>query len=478
MRTSGDGSFTFAATGDSILTRSVMDQTGATAFETVVERLRDADATLTNLEAVATDGSSYATPPRAVRDQYQYLASFPGTVLRCPPPLLDELAAMGFDLFTTASNHSYDFGRRGMASTMRALESRGLTYAGLGRDLPSARAPSYETTPAGRVGLVNATASVAPGSEAGAPSSLLPGRPGVSPLHVNWTYRLSSERLERLREIGAAVGIDDATGTWVSRTGTDPDTTDHYDFMGMRFVATDDDVDEDADGDDDGTGAADGIDHSLYEPDREEVLAGVREAASMADWVVMALHAHQGPAGSRNVPETPAFLERFARDCIDAGADVFVGSGPHVVRGVEVYRGKPIFYSLGNFFCQFETLDRLPAESFDYYGLDDDRYPSALFDARYYDDEDEPTGNLAYPEYWQTVVPTCEFGAGGRLERLELLPCTLGRTRPRSQRGTPALATGEEAAAILDGVAERSAPYGTALDVVDGVGVVEPSSTT
>jgi len=34
---------------------------------------------------------------------------------------------------------------------------------------------------------------------------------------------------------------------------------------------------------------------------------------------------------------------------IDAGADAVVGHGPHVLRGVEFYRDKPIFYSLGNF---------------------------------------------------------------------------------------------------------------------------------
>ena len=34
---------------------------------------------------------------------------------------------------------------------------------------------------------------------------------------------------------------------------------------------------------------------------------------------------------------------------IDAGADAVVGHGPHVLRGVEFYKGRPIFYSLGNF---------------------------------------------------------------------------------------------------------------------------------
>lgn len=461
MSAPGNGPFTLAATGDSIITRPVMARAGAPAFDAVLDRLRGADATLTNLEVVVTDGSGYATPPRAVRDQYQYLGSFPGMVLRCPPRLLDELAAMGIDLFATASNHAYDFGRRGMASTMRALEARDLAYAGLGRDLHEARSPSYVSTPGGRVGLVNACTSVAPGSEAGRPSSSLPGRPGISPLHVNWTYRVVEERLERLREVGAAVGIDDVKATWLGREAAAPSDEPGYAFMHMRFEPVAD-------------GSAEGIEYSLYEPDREAVLAQVREADATADWTVVSLHAHQGPDGSRNVPETPAVLETFARSCIDAGADAFVGTGPHVLRGIELYGGKPIFYSLGNFVCQFETLDRLPAESFDYYGIEDDRYPSAVFDARYYEDG-EPTGNLAYPEYWQTVVPTCEFDEDGAVDRIELLPCSLGRERTRPNRGTPLRATGAAAEAIIDGLAERSARFGTTIGRTDGMGVVEPA---
>ncbi|WP_418280897.1 CapA family protein [Halorubrum sp. DTA98] len=461
MSSQGNRPFTLAATGDSILTRSVVTREGDPRFNAILERLRDADATLTNLEAVVTDGSSYATPPQAIRDQYQYLAAFPGMVLRCPPALLDELTAMGIDLVSAASNHSRDFGRYGMRSTMRELEDRSIPYAGLGRNLPDARAPAYETTPGGRIGVVSACTSVAPESEAGAPSSLLPGRPGISPLHTNWTYRVTEERLDRIREIGRAVGIDDVRDTWRKQPDSMDETDDTYQFMHMTFESVDDEDDE-------------GISHSLHPPDREAVIAGVREANATADWAVVSIHSHQGPSGTRNVPETPAMLESFARDCIDAGADAVIGSGPHVLRGIEVYDGKPIFYSLGNFFCQFETLDRLPAESFDYFGVEDDRYPSRVFDARYYEDG-EPTGNLAYPDYWRTVVATCEFDDDGRIDRIELLPCSLGRTADRPDRGTPIRADDTEAESILDRLTALSEPYGTAIDRVDGIGVIDPS---
>lgn len=455
----GEG-VTLAATGDAILTRSVLSEAGVPeGFGPVLEWLRGADAATTNLEVVLTDGEGYATPPRTVRDQYQYPGSFPGVVLPSTPALADELLAMGFDLFAAASNHSLDFGRHGMASTMEALEERDAAYAGLGRDLPDARAPAYANAAGTRVGLVAATASVPPGGEAGPASSTLPGRPGISPLHVEWTYEVDDDQLERLREIAAATGLDDVADTWLRREGPTPRAEGDYRFGHMTFAAADDEP---------------GIELSAYGPDAAEILGQVREAAATSDLTVASIHAHQGPGGTRNVPETPDFLAAFARDCIDAGADAFVGTGPHVLRGIELYDGAPIFHSLGNFFAQFETVRHLPAQSFDYYDIDDDRYPSAVFDARYYEDG-EPTGSLANPLYWRTVVPRCSFDADGDLERIDLLPCALGQEGPRSRRGTPRRASDDAAAEILDHLQSLSAPFGTTIERADDVGVIRPS---
>ena len=83
----------------------------------------------------------------------------------------------------------------------------------------------------------------------------------------------------------------------------------------------------------------------------------VRKAASKADLVVVAMHAGAEGSGATHVPHgTEYFLgenrgdsRRFAHAVIDAGADLVVGSGPHVIRGLERYHGRLIAYSLGNF---------------------------------------------------------------------------------------------------------------------------------
>ena len=91
--------------------------------------------------------------------------------------------------------------------------------------------------------------------------------------------------------------------------------------------------------------------------DDEAVRKAVRDADRQADVVVVM--AHMGAEGTdhQHVRRgTETFLGenrgnpmRFARVAIDAGADLVVGSGPHVLRGMEWYRGRLIAYSLGNF---------------------------------------------------------------------------------------------------------------------------------
>jgi poly-gamma-glutamate synthesis protein (capsule biosynthesis protein) len=75
------------------------------------------------------------------------------------------------------------------------------------------------------------------------------------------------------------------------------------------------------------------------------VLADIRAArAAGADLVIPFMH-----WGWEREPEPTARQRRMARLMIDAGADAVVGGHPHVTQGTEVYRGKPIIYSLGNF---------------------------------------------------------------------------------------------------------------------------------
>lgn len=73
----------------------------------------------------------------------------------------------------------------------------------------------------------------------------------------------------------------------------------------------------------------------------------IKEARRQADIVLVSVHAHEMKGADSKV--AAQFVETFARVCIDAGASAVIGHGPHELRGIGVYNGGLIFYSLGNF---------------------------------------------------------------------------------------------------------------------------------
>ncbi|MEW6729752.1 MAG: CapA family protein [Acidobacteriota bacterium] len=92
----------------------------------------------------------------------------------------------------------------------------------------------------------------------------------------------------------------------------------------------------------------------------------VAETATKADIVVVSFHGGGEGATRQNVPHGPEIflgeqrgdLRKFTHAVIDAGADLVIGHGPHVVRGMEIYKDRLIAYSLGNFatYCYFSLV--------------------------------------------------------------------------------------------------------------------------
>jgi len=91
--------------------------------------------------------------------------------------------------------------------------------------------------------------------------------------------------------------------------------------------------------------------------DLEGARALIARAREAADLVVVAIHAGaEGSDATHVTGEEEIYLgedrgnaEEFAHMAVRAGADLVLGSGPHVLRGMEIYRGRLIAYSLGNF---------------------------------------------------------------------------------------------------------------------------------
>ena len=97
--------------------------------------------------------------------------------------------------------------------------------------------------------------------------------------------------------------------------------------------------------------------YTVKHTDMEKARAIVRDLRAKSDIVIISMHGGAEGRDKRHLPhgaetflgENRGDLRAFAHMCIDNGADVVYGHGPHVVRAVEVYKDRFIAYSLGNF---------------------------------------------------------------------------------------------------------------------------------
>ena len=203
--------------------------------------------------------------------------------------------------------------------------------------------------------------------------------------------------------------------------------------------------------------------------DVDGMAAVVRNASKVADYTIVNSHTHEGGA-DRYTP--PQFFVTFAHAMIDAGADVVTASGPHVLRGIEIYKGKAILYGLANFVFENETLLRQPPENYEPLGLTQNAGVGDFNDTR---SKNDAIGFPADPYVWESVVAVARF-TGEKLVELKLYPISLGFKKPRTQRGWPMLASPELAKKIIDDLVKFSAPFGTKIEPRDGVGIVSVSA--
>lgn len=102
--------------------------------------------------------------------------------------------------------------------------------------------------------------------------------------------------------------------------------------------------------------------------DMTNVLQKVREAKERADIVIA--YIHWGTEYSETLEDAQT---EGAKALVDAGADVVLGAHPHCLQGMEFYEGKPILYSLGNYWFNEKTLDTVLVK-LHFYGNDEEQH--------------------------------------------------------------------------------------------------------
>jgi poly-gamma-glutamate synthesis protein (capsule biosynthesis protein) len=321
-----------------------------------------------------------------------------GTWFLTPPEALDSLTRFGFNLLSLSSNHAFDFGVAGVENTLREADKRNIVHAGTGNTMAEASAPAYLATPNGTVALVASASGLiddgARASERG---------PGVNELRIEAGGRLNE--------------------------------------------ATDE--------------LPDGPANAPNREDAQRILQNIGAARTHADIVIVYQHNHVFGHRSfqalfeEGLPERlapNAWLKQWTHAEIDAGADIVVMHGAPLLHGVEIYRGKPIFYDLGNFIYNLPPVMTAIAE----------------------------------PMSWESVVANLKF-QGNQLKSITLRPITLnaiGRGQPDMQdvsannqfldtRGLPSPATGIKATDILRRVADASKPFGTEIVLHDGTAEID-----
>ena len=420
-------------------------------FLELIKLVRGSDVAFVNLEGLPGNFKGYV------------YANFDALPFSSESFIAEELKWAGFNLVSIANNHSLDCGPENMFSAMEALDKAGLTYAGAGKDLDWARMPGYLETEKGLVALI-ASVTGEQGvtyyqqhTRASKPGGGYIGRPGVNGIRHDTYYSVDPETFEELKKLKKKftkyLGKEEKLE--IQRIPSD-DEKEELLLLGNRFVL----------------GDKISIHWLVDKSDIEANIKSVSDMYKRADWVLMSNHSHERIPYSEVGALPPEHIVKYAHDCIDAGADAYLGHGDHSGEGIEIYKDKPIFYSLANPIYTTKSLRRIPPEKCEMQGLSSDATPAEFFQT--YDNYNP----RSYSNWLETLLAvfTLEGEKGCRkLTELKLYPIEAGADKTRSQFGVRPVLVKDESLArkIVDRYNKLSTPFGTEIEFKDGIGVVK-----
>lgn len=427
---------TFIATGDLFMTRRI-PEAGYAGFQELRDCILSHDVRFNNLEMTFHNCEGY---PAAVSG---------GTWAMADPVMLDDVKRFGFNIFNTANNHSGDYSHGGLLATIAHLKERNMIFSGTGATLGEASKPCYLETPNARVALISVNGSTdLPASAAGAQTADLPGRPGLNPLRINKIYHLDPKHFAMAKELVAVSGVNMAVERSIRNGYKTPFPEGKLPMGGINFVLDDHNW----------------IESTPHKQDMARILGEIREARRQADVVLVSIHTHVNDTYETNIPGQ--FLQTFGRACIDAGATAMLGHGPHELQGIEIWGGGVIFYSLGNFLFQTETVEFQPWDAYNNRNMPLDTKVGAYMDDR---SKNNTVGYNVQEWIWKAVMGAFTMEEG-KLTQVQLYPIDLGQNLPRGRKGVPVMTGDEHTLQYLQTLSE---PYGTKIRIENGVGYID-----
>jgi poly-gamma-glutamate capsule biosynthesis protein CapA/YwtB (metallophosphatase superfamily) len=368
-----------------------------------------------------------------------------------------DLKAMGFDLVNRANNHLFDSEAAGMFATNRLLDEAGVGHAGSGPTLSEAAAPTFLDLAKGRVAYIGMHTPNGVASERLAASERtgnLGGRPGLNMLHYTDAILVSPQQLADLKRIRGEL-LESRTKYDNPRQMGRNEPDDRIVFPSSSSGREDETFRAAKPGETPGT-----LDFTMNRADLARILRSVRNAKKVSDFTIATIHAHQNQSVAEEFhlsTRPPAFLIDLAHQTIDNGADAFVGHGPHTLRGIEIYKGKPIFYGMSEFFREMQ------------WELDEE-FGQA--------DGSSASRNANGSQSHESILGVSRFESGS-LTEVRVYPIDLRYDGPDSTLGIPRIATGELGKKILERVQRLSKELGTTISIENGVGLIRlPASQT
>lgn len=421
------GKITLALTGDVMLAKRLPKKLGPAMFN-ASEFIKKHDCVIGNLETTIHDGEGI---PEAYPGGGWAMAS---------SHTLDDLVRLGFNMFACANNHAMDYGQTGLISTIKNLKEHDVQYAGIGTNLSEASQPSYYDCENGRISLISITSSFHDSYLAGPQNQDMKGRPGVNPLRHNAVYELNFDDFKSLVRIASESGINSYHAQAI-KEGYITAKADTFRFGDFTFSE----------------GSTGVLHTSPLNTYLLRTLASIKDAKNMSDICVVSLHGHQFKGDKERSPE---FIETFSRACINAGADVVFCHGPHLLRGIQCYSNGIILYGLGNFILQQDQMALLPEEYYLKYGTSRQETigPSEAYIIQ---SANNTRGLNADIRTWQSVIVGIEFNGEDKLVTLQ--PIQLDRY------GLPCAISNDS---IIQKIAELSRPYGTVINIENGIGKI------
>ena len=405
-------------------------------FEDVKAYIGRGDVRFFNLETVFPDASCFG-------NQF-----YGGGYVFTSERALEDARAYGFNVLSFANNHTFDYAYGGLLRTLDAVEAAGFTNAGVGRNLDEAADAGFMQTRTGSFGLIGVVSTMHNvAAMAGRQSRRVIGRPGVNGLRVTDKIVVPEEQFRVLQEIDDKTAVNAQVKISRAEGFTPPQPEGLLQIQSTMYEKGDE------------------LRYETHpnETDMKRIVRSIENARQLCDYVAVSIHSHEVGALSKEVPGQ--FLKEFAHRCIDAGANMVLGHGPHLLRPLEMYKGRPIFYSLGNFLFQ-DLPEYQPEDMYEKYGLTSDVSAAELYDIQ---TAGNTRGLLCDRYSLEGIIPYIEIDDDA-VTKIELFPVSLGFGGENWQMGLPRPGFGQ---GVLERLQAMSAPYGTEIVIrEDGIGEV------